>query len=71
MRLIDWVIKMNSDFLRAENYNGDPNVLERRAQLIVVGINLATQIKRTVKSLIMIHEATRASLPNERLKDIL
>lgn len=24
MRLVDWVIKMNSDFLRSEVYNGDP-----------------------------------------------
>lgn len=39
--------------------------------MIVIGINLATQIKRTVKSLLMIHEATRTSLSNERLKDIL
>jgi hypothetical protein len=37
----------------------------------VVGINLATQIKRTVKSLLMIHEALRVKLPKERLKDIL
>jgi hypothetical protein len=42
MRLVDWVIKMNSDFLRAEVYNDDPKYLERRAHLIVVGINLAT-----------------------------
>lgn len=42
MRLVDWVIKMNSDFLRAEVVNDDPRYLERRAQLIGVGINLAT-----------------------------
>ena len=71
MRLVDWIIKMNSDFLRAEVYNEDPKYLERRAHLIVVGINLATQIKRTVKSLLMIHEALRVKLPKERLKDIL
>lgn len=37
----------------------------------MVGINLATQIKRTVKSLLMFHEALRAQLPSDRLKDIL
>jgi len=43
MRLVDWIVKMNSDFLRAEVFNGDdPNYLGRRAHLIVVGINLAT-----------------------------
>jgi hypothetical protein len=42
MRLVDWIIKMNSDFLRAEVYNGDDKYLERRALLINVGINLAT-----------------------------
>ncbi len=43
MRLVDWIVKMNSDFLRAEVFNGDdPNYLGRRANIIVVGINLAT-----------------------------
>jgi hypothetical protein len=71
MRLVDWIMKMNSDSLRSEPKNDIRDFLERRANLITVGINLAVQIKRTVKSLIMSHELTRTSLSPERLKDIL
>jgi hypothetical protein len=72
MRLVDWIMKMNSDSLRSEQPKSDIRVfLERRANLLTVGINLAVQIKRTVKSLIMSHELTRTSLSPERLKDIL
>jgi hypothetical protein len=62
MRLIDWIMKMNSDSLRSEPKSDIRDFLERRANLITVGINLAVQIKRTVKSLIMSHDLTRTSL---------
>ena len=71
MRLVDWIMKMNSDSLRSEPKSDIRDFLERRANLLTVGINLAVQIKRTVKSLIMSHELTRTSLSPERLKDIL
>lgn len=41
MRLVDWIIKMNSDSLRAMNRNEEREFLERRGNLIVLGINLA------------------------------
>jgi hypothetical protein len=53
---------MNSDSLRSEPKSDIRDFLERRANLITVGINLAVQIKRTVKSLIMSHDLTRTSL---------
>ena len=62
MRLVDWIMKMNSDSLRSEPKNDIRDFLERRANLLTLGINLAVQIKRTVKSLIMSHELTRTSL---------
>lgn len=30
MRLIDWIIKMNSDHLRGDVSSGDPAILDRR-----------------------------------------
>jgi hypothetical protein len=53
---------MNSDKLRSEPKNDIRLFLERRATLITDGIDLAVQIKRTVKSLIMSHDLTRTSL---------
>jgi hypothetical protein len=71
MCIINWIMKMNSDSLHSEPKSDIRDFLERRTNLITVGINLAVQIKRTVKSLIMSHELTRTSLSPERLKDIL
>ena len=57
--------------LRAGPRGDESEFLERRANLIVVGINLAVQIKRTMKTLMMMHDATGIPLTQERLKDIL
>lgn len=69
---MDWIVKLNSDVLKEGPRPGNEReYLEKLANLIVVGINLAVQIKRTTKSLMMIHEITGTSLHAERLKDIL
>lgn len=41
MRLIEWIMKMNSDSLRSEPKNDIRLFLERRVILITDGINLA------------------------------
>jgi WASH complex subunit 7, N-terminal len=71
MRLVDWIVKLNSDMLRSGPRGDESEFLERLANMIVVGINLAVQIKRTVKTLMLMHDATGTSLNPERLKDIL
>ena len=71
MRLIDWIMKMNSDTLRSEPKGNIREFLEKRANLITVGINLATQIKRTLKSLMMSQQLTGERMQPERLRDIL
>jgi len=45
--------------------------LEKLANIIVSGINLAVQIKRATKTLMMLHDITGATLSADRLKDIL
>ncbi len=71
MRLVDWIIKMNSDSLRAEVRGDEREFLERRANLMVVGINLAVQIKRTMKTLLMMYEASGQMMQNERIRDVM
>lgn len=72
MKLVDWIVKLNSDVLKqGPKGPGDREYLEKLANIIVVGINLAVQIKRTTKTLLMMHDIVGASLNAERLKDIL
>jgi WASH complex subunit 7, N-terminal len=72
MRLVDWIVRLNSDVIKqGPRPGGDREYLERLANIIVQGINLAVQIKRTMKTLMMLYDITGASLNAERLKDIL
>lgn len=71
MRLVDWIVKLNSDLLKQGPVGAEAEFLERLANIIVVGINLAVQIKRTTKTMMLMHDETESSLNPERLKDIL
>lgn len=62
MRLVDWIVKLNSDLLKSGPRGDESEFLERLANMIVVGINLAVQIKRTMKTLMMMHDITGSSL---------
>ena len=62
---------MNSDVLKSGPKNDESAFLERLANIIVVGINLAVQIKRAIKTLMLMHEITGTVLSQDRLKDIL
>lgn len=73
IKLVDWIVKLNSDVLKqGPKPGGDSReYLEKLANIIVSGINLAVQIKRATKTLMMLHDITGATLSAERLKDIL
>lgn len=72
IRLIDWIVKLNSDVLKeGPKVGNEREYLEKLANIIVVGINLAVQIKRATKTLMMTHEITGTTLHADRLKDIL
>lgn len=62
---------MNSDVLRQGPKGDESEYLERLSNIIVVGINLAVQIKRATKTLLILHDIVGASLNAEKLKDIL
>jgi hypothetical protein len=55
LKLISWIVKMNSDNLKDDKMNQDKEFLKTRANLILNGIMLAIEIKRTLKTLILMH----------------
>lgn len=69
--MIDWIVKLNSDVLRQGPKGDESEYLERLSNIIVVGINLAVQIKRATKTLLILHDIVGASLNAEKLRDIL
>ena len=72
LKLVQWVVKMNSDHLKdSSNMCLDKEFLKVRANLIGQGVNLANEIKRTLKNLILMHNGTGVQLQQERLKDIV
>mmetsp|Transcript_31524 Transcript_31524/g.22826 ORF Transcript_31524/g.22826 Transcript_31524/m.22826 type:complete len:161 (+) Transcript_31524:1039-1521(+) len=63
MRLIQWITKMNSDNLKDnDSMKIDYTYLETRSNLIIEGIKLATEIKRTLKSLILLYTSSNMAI---------
>ena len=57
---MNWIIKMNSDAILDTNYpnkdvDRNADFLKIRANLIIHGLDMATEIKRHVKSLILLY----------------
>lgn len=72
MKLIAWIVKMNSDSLKdTKAMIHDKDFLKVRASLIINGVMLAVEIKRTLKNLILMHQATGYQIQPERLRDII
>lgn len=62
-RLVLWITQMNSDQLKdSEQMLRDKKFMEVRAVLIWSGINLATEIKRTMKSFLVLVTHNQRSL---------
>ena len=63
MRLVHWITYMNSDNLKdGDHMMRNTSFLITRANLIIRGIKLATEIKRTLKQYLMLYEVNRASM---------
>jgi len=61
IRLVQWIVKMNSDQMqdvklpdRERSFNTE--FLKSRANLIIAGLDLATELKRNVKTLILMYQ---------------
>jgi len=64
IKVIDWIVKLNSDVLKQgpKGVGDESEYLGRLAKIIVDGINLAVQIKRSTKTLMILHEICRVVL---------
>jgi hypothetical protein len=57
IRLVQWITQMNSDNLKDDNrMKDDKNFMKIRANLVAHGIQLATEIKRTLKTFLILTE---------------
>jgi hypothetical protein len=55
LKLLSWIVQMNSDSLRDMEQQQDKAFLSKRGDLIIIGLNLAIQIKRNLKNLILLN----------------
>jgi hypothetical protein len=71
-RLVLWITQMNSDQLKdSEQMLRDKKFMEVRALMIWTGINLATEIKRAMKSFLLLIQTNQNSLKKEMFPHII
>jgi len=64
MRLVQWITFMNSDSLKDSDVMlRDKNFLKIRANQISNGIQLATEIKRSLKIYLLLFQENDAAMP--------
>lgn len=72
IKVVRWIIDVNGRlFSVLEEGDNLEQVVERRAKIIVKGINMAYEIKRTVKQLIFLHQAFGKNLDKDLLNGVL
>ena len=72
MRVVTWIIEVNGRLFSAlEEGDRLELVVENRARIIIKGINMAYEIKRTVKQLLFLHQAFGKNLEQNILDGIL
>jgi hypothetical protein len=56
LRLVPWIVRMNSDLLKDNSMMTlNKEFLKMRSYLILEGVKLAIEMKRTVKNLLLMH----------------
>lgn len=56
LRLVPWIVRMNSDLLKDNSsMTLNKEFLKQRSFLILEGVKLAIEMKRTVKNLLLMH----------------
>lgn len=72
MKVVVWIIEVNGRLFSAlEEGDRLEEVVELRAKILLKGINMGYEIKRTVKQLILLHQAFGKNLDAEILNGIL
>jgi sporulation-control protein spo0M len=63
---------MNSDALKDDGKNTrDRDFLKVRSNMILDGVKLAIEIKRTTKNMILLHQASKIEIKPEKLPFII
>lgn len=72
MKVVAWIFEVNGRlFSVLEEGDRLEEVVEQRAKIILKGINMAYEIKKTVKQLILLHQAFAKNLDADILNGIL
>lgn len=78
IKLVQWIVKMNSEALvdtklpaKGEFNENNTEFLKVRANLINSGLDLATELKRNIKSLILMYQTCGKQPSKQRLHDIV
>jgi hypothetical protein len=77
IKLVQWICKMNSDAMFDQKssliQDTDANIkmLQTRANLIITGLDMANEIKRTTKQLILMYQTCGKEPTKARLHDIV
>jgi WASH complex subunit 7 len=72
MRVVTWIIEVNSRlFTSLDDGDKIELIVERRAMVLIRGINMAYEIKRTIKQLLFLHQAFGKNLNQDILNGIL
>ena len=76
VRLVQWIVKMNSDAMidikiPDKDTLVNTEFLKSRANLIIQGLDLATELKRNVKTLILMYQMCGKQPSKGRLHDII
>jgi hypothetical protein len=61
VKLVQWIVKMNSDVMSDvkiadKNITTSTEFLKIRANMIMEGLDMATELKRNVKTLILMYQ---------------
>lgn len=76
IKLVHWVIKMNSDAMLDIKFPGkdihsSTEFLKIRANLVISGLDMCTEIKRSTKTLILMFQTCRMQPSKSILHDIV
>ena len=80
IKLVQWIVKMNSDALLdlrlpgkepGKDIHTSTEFLKIRANLIIAGMDLSTEIKRQMKTMILLYQVCNQQPSKSRLHDIV
>jgi hypothetical protein len=76
IKLVQWIVKMNSGALvdaklPSRDQSANTEFLKIRANLIITGLDMATELKRNVKNLILMYQICGQQPSKSRLQDIV